>query len=119
MYSTAINFRPDGAEIEVCESDFVAVVAGKQGIDESPVQIVFGETKTDGPIDVQDIRKLGKLADAIPQDIAQTYILLSKTGTFSPEEVALAKALNPKYRKRVILWSRDELEPYFLYERSK
>lgn len=119
MYSTAINFRPDGAEIEVCESDFVAVVAGKLGINESPVQIVFGETKTDGPIDAQDIRKLGKLADAVPPDIAQTYILLSKTGTFSPEEVALARALNPKYRKRVILWSRDELEPYFLYERSK
>jgi len=119
MYSTAINFRPDGAEIEVCESDFVAVVAGKLGVDESAVQIVFGETKTDGPIDAEDIRKLGKLADAIPQDIAQTYILLSKTGTFSAEEVALARALNPKYRKRVILWSRDELEPYFLYERSK
>jgi hypothetical protein len=119
MYSTAINFRPNGADIEVCESDFVVVVAGGRGMNESPVQIVFGEAKTGGPIDAQDIRKLGKLANSVPPDMAHSYILLSKTGTYSPEEVALARTLNSRYRERVILWSRDELEPYFLYERSK
>jgi hypothetical protein len=31
----------------------------------------------------------------------------------------LARTLNGEYRRRVILWSGDELEPYFLYERSK
>ncbi|WP_354033756.1 hypothetical protein [Bradyrhizobium sp. S3.2.6] len=119
MYSTGINFRPKGAEIEVCEADFVVVVAGNLGIEEAPVQVVFGEAKTEGAIDQQDIRKLCKLADAVPREIASAYILLSKTGTFSPDEIALAKTLNTDYRRRVILWSRDELEPYHVYERSK
>jgi hypothetical protein len=117
MYSTAINFRPAGAAIEPCESDFVAVIEGTTG--RSPVQIVFGEAKTEGPIDAQDMRKLGKLADAVPSDLAQTYLLFSKTGAFSTDEIALAKALNTEHRRRVILWSREELEPYFTYERSQ
>jgi hypothetical protein len=119
MYSTGVNFRPNGADIEVCESDFVVVVGGKLGVAESPVQIVFGEAKTEGLIDQQDIRKLGKLADAIPPTIADAYILLSKTGAFSPSEIALARTLNSDYRKRVILWSQDQLEPYYPYERCK
>ena len=97
----------------------VAVVAGALGISESPVQIVFGEAKTEGAIDAQDVRKLGKLADAVPRELAQTFVLFSKTGTFTPEEVALAKTLNAEHRRRVILWSRDELEPFHVYERSK
>jgi hypothetical protein len=80
---------------------------------------VFGETKTEGLIDAQDIRKLGKLADAVPRDLAQVYILLSKTGTFSADEIALARTLNVDGSRRVILWSRDELEPYYVYERSR
>jgi hypothetical protein len=119
MYSTAMSFRPNGADIEPCESDFVAVVAGRLGISERPVQIVFGEAKTEGLIDAQDIRKLGKLADAVPRELAQVYILLSKTGMFSPDEIAIARTLNINGSRRVILWSRDELEPYFLYERSR
>lgn len=119
MYSTAMSFRPNGAAIEQCEADFVAVVEGKRGISEAPVQIVFGEAKTEGPIDAQDIRKLGRLADALPRELAQAYILFSKTGTFSSSEIALAKALNTSHCRRVILWSRDELEPYYPYERSR
>ena len=45
--------------------------------------------------------------------------MFSKTDTFTPDEIALAKTLNTPYRQRVILWSRDELEPYHVYERSK
>jgi hypothetical protein len=88
------------------------------GISESPVQLLFGEAKTAGPIDENDVRKLGKLASAIPKHLAQSFILFSKMDTFSADEVRLAKALNTQYERRVILWSRDELEPYFLYERS-
>ena len=119
MYSTATSFQPNGAAIEPCESDFVAIVQGRLGISEAPVQIVFGETKTESPIDAQDIRRLGKLANAVPRELAETYILFSKTGKFSSEEIALARTLNTERRKRVILWSGDELEPYYLYERSR
>lgn len=119
MYSTAVKFRSAGADIEPCEADFVAIISGAPGISESPVQVLLGEAKTGRPIDEEDIRKLGKLGNAIPRDLAQAFILFSKTETFSSEEVRLAKSLNSEHRRRVILWSRDELEPYFLYERSK
>jgi hypothetical protein len=119
MYSTALNFRPAGAAIEPCESDFVGVVSGALGISELPVQIVFSEVKTEGSFDAQDVRKLGALADAVPRELAQAYILFSKTGTFSHEEIAMAKGLNSEYTRRVILWSREELEPFYPYERAR
>jgi hypothetical protein len=118
MYSTAVHFSSAGADIEPCESDFVAVASGELGISEAPVQVLFGEAKTTGPVDENDVRKLGKLADAIPAHLAQSFVLLSKTGTFSADEVRLAKTLNSKHRRRVILWSRDELEPDDPYERA-
>jgi len=118
MYSTAMKFQPAGADIEPCEADFVAVIAGALGISESPVQILFGESKTGRPINEEDIRKLGKLVRAVPKHLAQSFILFSKTETFSTDEVRLAQTLNDQYERRVILWSRDELEPYFLYERA-
>jgi hypothetical protein len=117
MYSSAVNFRSAGVDIEPCESDFVAVVSGLGS--ESPVQLLFGEAKTGKPIDEEDVRKLGKLAMAVPTHLAQCFILFSKTDTFSSDEVSLARSLNSEYKRRVILWSRDELEPYFLYERAK
>jgi hypothetical protein len=119
MYSTALSFLPAGATIEPCESDFLAVVSGALAMSESPVQLVFGEAKTERAIDAQDVRKLGKLADAVPSDLAQAYILFSKTVAFTSDEIALTKTLNTQHRRRVILWSREELEPYFVYERSK
>ena len=45
--------------------------------------------------------------------------MFAKTGTFSDAEITLAKSLNSQDRQRVILWSREELEPYFVYERSR
>lgn len=117
MYATALKFSPKMAAIEQCEADFIAVVAG--GIDESPVQILFGEAKTHTPFDVTDVRKLGRLADAIPRDLAQTFILFAKTDAFTSDEIALGQTLNESHRQRVILWSQEELEPYGVYERSE
>lgn len=116
MYSSAINFRSAGADIEACESDFVAVVSG--AFFETPVQILVGEAKTGKPIDQQDVRKLGKLANAIPKHLGQCFILFSKTEAFTADEVALARTLNSQHERRVILWSQKELEPYFVYERA-
>ena len=67
---------------------------------------------------MRNVRKLGKLAAAIPAHLAQSFILLAKTDTFSTGEVRLARTVSSEYGRRVILWSRDELEPYFLYERA-
>lgn len=119
MYSTALKFSDKAGKIENCEADFMAIVAGAVGIGEAPVQILLGEAKTRKKIDAEDVRKLGKLADAIPSEIASAFIMLAKTDVFSADEIVLAKALNSQFDQRVILWSQDELEPYFVYERSK
>lgn len=118
MYSTALNFEPRSANIENCEADFVAVVVGRPNIDKPSVQIVIGETKSGNEINADDVRKLGTLADAIPSEIAKAFIMFAKTGTFTQHEVALAQSLNSPGKERVILWSQDELEPYFVYQRA-
>lgn len=119
MASTSINFKSEGANIEECESDFFAVLAGAGGIGEQPVQIILGEVKTHMPFNEQDVGKLRKLADAIPADMADVFILFAKTDSFTDDEVKLAQKLNSEHKHRVILWSERELEPYHVYEGAK
>lgn len=120
MYSTSLNFKAGDTSIPVCEADFVMLVAGYDGLQEAPLQIIFGECKSEGgEIDADDIHKLGSLADAVPPELADAYIMFSKTGTFVDDELMLIRSLNSEHHRRVIIWSEDELEPYFVYERSK
>ena len=56
--------------------------------------------------------------NAIPEKLAQPFVMFSKIAPFSAEEVAMLRGLNEGYRKRVILWSQDELEPFYPYERA-
>jgi len=119
MYSTAVEFTSTALIIEKCEAGFVAIVAGATAFHETPVQVLLGEAKTGMEFDINDVRKLGKLADAVPSDLADTYIMFAKTEAFTVDEVQLAQTLNSQYRKRVILLSVDELEPYDVYERSE
>jgi hypothetical protein len=119
MYSTAVEFKSRTSIIEKCEADFLAIVAGAPVIREAPVQILFGEAKTGMEFDADDVRKLGKLADAVPSDLADAFIMFAKTEAFTNNEVQLAQTLNSQYQKRVILLSGDELEPYYVYERSE
>jgi hypothetical protein len=119
MYTTALNFQSPAGAIEPCEADFVGVVAGAEGINEAPVQILFGEAKTHGAFDAVDVRKMGRLADAVPCDLADAFIMFAKTDAFTEDEIRLAQTINDQCRNRVILWSREELEPYDVYERSE
>lgn len=118
LLHNSAELESQGAPIEKCEADFVAVVAGRSAQPERPVQILIGEAKTRKQIDADDARKLGKLADAIPPDVAQAFVVFAKTEGSTTDEVALAKSLNSQGRQRVILLSREELEPYLIYERS-
>jgi hypothetical protein len=119
MYSTALEFKSATGTIEPCEADLVAVIAGAASIRETPIQILFGEGKTRTEFDANDVRKLGQLADAVPSDLADAFILFAKTDAFTENEIRLAQTLNSEHHRRVILWSRDELEPFHLYERSE
>jgi hypothetical protein len=118
IYSTGLNFSPQTAAMEICEADFLAVTSVASVRNKGRVQILFGEAKTRGDFDAEDVRKLGRLADAIPGDLADAFVMFAKTDAFTEDELRRAQALNQPNRKRVILWSRDELEPNHVYERS-
>ena len=94
MYSTAVEFKSTTSIMEKCEADFIAVVAGAPVTGEAPVQILFGEAETGMEFNADDVRKLGKLADAVPSDLAVTFFMFTKTETFTNDEVQLAGTLN-------------------------
>ena len=119
FYATALNFESRRAPIEKCEADFVAFVAGRRNSDRGGIQILIGEAKTADQINAEDVRKLERLADAIPSDMAEAFVMFAKTTTFTTDDVTVAKTLNSSGKQRLILWSQEELEPYLAYERSK
>jgi len=44
--------------------------------------------------------------------------LLAKLCPFTPQEIELAKSLNEPHRRRAILFTDRELEPYHFYDRT-
>jgi hypothetical protein len=85
--------------------------------------IVIGECKDRGPIRVhefeRDVNNLRQIADALPRERFDVFIILSKLSAFTAQEIALARRLNDEYRLRAILLTDRELEPYHVYERTK
>jgi hypothetical protein len=127
MYSPSLDLVPkQRTELPTCEVDFVWIISEQYP---EKTAIVIGECKdrgrgnsvdgTQGTIDAADIENLRRVADALPRKRFSTYIVLAKLCPFTPEEVALAKTLNDRYRRRVILLTARELEPYHFYERAK
>jgi hypothetical protein len=53
----------------------------------------------------------------LPRKRFKTFVLFAKLAPFTPEEIETARLLNDQYRRRVILLTARELEPYHLYER--
>jgi hypothetical protein len=72
-----------------------------------------------GAIDANDVENLGRIADALPAPRFETYIVFAKLGPFTSEEITLAKTLNGPFRRRVILLTARELEPWHIYERTR
>jgi hypothetical protein len=83
-------------------------------------EVILGECKDEGgQIDANDIANLRRIADALPVNRFDVYILLAKLAPFSAEEITLARSLNGPYQRRVILLTARELEPYHIYERTQ
>jgi len=69
---------------------------------------------------MDDVTKLGRVADVL--DAAgdcDVFVIFVKTRPFSAEEIQRCQAIQGRDRRRVILLSDRELEPYFMYEESK
>lgn len=127
VYSPSLDLVPKpGRDLPKCEVDFVWVIP--EPFPDRTV-VVIGECKDQGSrneagkrkgtIDAEDVDHLRRVADALPRKRFSTYIVLAKLCPFTAEEIRLAKTLNDQYRRRVILLTARELEPYHFYERTQ
>jgi len=82
---------------------------------------MIGDCKDSGKdsVNSEDIVRLKRGADALPRKRIDTFIVSGKLSPFTRGEIELARTLNEQYRRRVILFTAGELEPYHLYERTK
>jgi hypothetical protein len=112
---TATKIDPAGATIAPCETDFI-VIGDKNYHDK--LELAIGEAKSRGEVTEEDVAHLSQVADAFPKKRFRPFIIFSKTGSFSPEEIGRCRAAQPAAGLRVILLSSRELEPYFVYERA-
>lgn len=119
MYSTSLTLTPNtGVPLPTCEVDFVWIIPrpGRRR-----AALILGECKDQGPIPLtefkRDVDNLRQVADALPRERFETFVLLSKLAPFTAEEIECARGLNDKYRLRAILLTDRELEPYEFYER--
>ncbi len=117
MYSASLELTPrTGVDGAACEIDFAWIIPRAYP---RKTVIILGECKDQGPITAAEITKLKRVADALPRKHFKTFVALSQLAPFSDEEIKDACSLNDEHRRRLILLTARELEPYFVYERTK
>jgi hypothetical protein len=123
-YSTSLDLVPtNNTALPTCEVDFVWLVNGRYP---EPTIIILGECKDRGrkhasklgTIDEKNIRILRAVADALPSKRFESFFLFAKLSPFEQEEIDVAKTLNDQWRRRVILLTARELEPWHIYQRT-
>ena len=114
LFITNMLLESVDKKIQQCETDlFIAVERGER------IDVAIGECKdAGGKIELDDALKLAAVADCFPRRYFDPYIVFSKTGTFTPEEIRNCQAAQMNGGLRVIMLSDRELEPYFIYERT-
>lgn len=130
---TGHNVKLDGVE---CETDLIVFDVNRHYYNNRP-EIVIGECKSPGAREQEntqsipdstkqryqilnsDIEKLVKIKDLLDKSGFMTHILFATTAKrFSNDEIQRFKELLKKYIEP-ILFTANELEPYFIYERYK
>jgi hypothetical protein len=118
LYATCLELKPERATIDKCETDFIVFAHGYSHNMPHQPQIVIGECKAaGGTITREDAMHLAKVADALPYRRLNTFILFAKPGSFSPEEIESCALAQHDWHERVILFSKDEIEPYHIDDR--
>jgi hypothetical protein len=97
-----------------CETDLVILMQGKSG----KLEIGVGECKENGEITNQDASNMAEIAAAFPSDRFESFVIFSKTGTFSAEEISRCRSCCTRGKSRVILLDGRDLEPEFAYIRD-
>jgi hypothetical protein len=118
MYAPSYDLEPKaGVSLPASETDLFWI---DPDTFPDPAQVIIGECKDEGRrIDAADVDNLGRIADALPRDRLETFILFAKLSPFTPDEIALARTLNGPHQRRVILLTARELEPYHIFERTQ
>jgi hypothetical protein len=117
MYSPSLDLKPKaGIDGVMCETDFVWVVPR---VYLNKTVVVLAECKDAGPITIDDVSNLKRIADSLPTKRFETFIILSQISPFTDDEIRIAKTLNDQYRYRAILLSANELEPFYLLGRVR
>jgi hypothetical protein len=117
LFSTSLLLEPSLDGLGPCETDVVMMTAGPSHQRPHVPQLLIAECKAAGRITADDARKLGAIADILPSRRLSVFILFSKLGEFTSEEVEACALAQHKWKSRVILLSQKELEPYDLYEK--
>ncbi len=117
IYSSSLDLKskPTTDPLE-CEIDFVCIIP-RTG--QHKTAVLIGECKDHLPITSGNIEALRAVGERLPQARLEVFFVLSQLAPFSPAQIALARALNDEYRRRAILLTDRELEPYFIYQRVK
>ncbi|MGD1047234.1 MAG: hypothetical protein ABR899_00605 [Candidatus Krumholzibacteriaceae bacterium] len=117
MYSPSLNLMPLRSDNgTLCEVDFVWMIPRSYP---RRTAVILGECKDHVPITTADIANLKRVSDSLPERRFKAFVLLSQLTPFSTDQIESAKSLNDEHRKRAILLTAQELEPYFIYERAK
>lgn len=119
-YSPSLRLKPKAVDVPPCEVDFVWVAPL---LEPNRTVVILGECKDQGPIKIsefeKDVRNLRQVADSLPGERFDTFVLLAKLAPFTPEEIEVAGTINDRYHQRAILMTARELEPYTIYEWTK
>ncbi|MDO8306372.1 hypothetical protein, partial [Herminiimonas sp.] len=121
IYSASLDLTPTtGLGLPKCEVDFVWLVKGRFP---NPAAVILAECKDQGPIKLEefqrDVENMRRVADALPSNRFDAFVLFVKLAPFTADEIALARTLNGPHQRRVILLTAHELEPYYIFERIK
>ena len=121
LYSPSLDLKLTATPDQPgCEVDFVWVVSGRYP---EKTTVLLAECKDQGAIKLEefqrDLDNLRRVADALPRNRFETFLLYAKLAPFTPEEIEAARAMNEPRRDRVILLSAKELEPYQMFERHE
>jgi hypothetical protein len=118
LFTTCLNLTAATAAIQKCESDFALITTGHSHDRRRLPQVVISECKAaGGEITLADAEHLGRVADALSRCRVSAFIVFAKTGAFLPAEIQAAAAAQHSWTPRVILLSKEELEPYDVLER--
>jgi hypothetical protein len=114
IFCAAMKISSAGASVPDCETDLVLLSKDLHG----HLEIVIGEAKSaGGEISDTDVSNLSAICEVFEVKGIRAFMVFSKTGQFTDDEVQRCKVAAGRFPNQVIMLSSRELEPpFFMYE---